>query len=154
MYRQAIKDIDFITVIILTLAVVVLLLNYSGIPGTVAVHFEIDGTPDSFAGRWAAWIPIAIAIAIAVGLTLLRIHPEKLNIPIKISDENREDAFAMVQLLLSIINLEVVALFSFISLSMTGIISFTLWIFYPLIAIIIISPVVAFHRLSNLNPRR
>lgn len=63
--------------------------SISGLPDRIPIHFNFAGEADSYGSKLTLWMLPVIA-SILVGLmTVVKKHPEYLNIPVKLTDENR-----------------------------------------------------------------
>lgn len=60
------------------------------LPDRIPIHFNFAGEADSYGSKTTLWM-LPIIATILVGLmSIIKQHPEHLNMPVSITDENRE----------------------------------------------------------------
>jgi uncharacterized membrane protein len=90
------------------------ILAVNTLPDRIPIHFNFEGEADNFGSKHTLWMFPVIA-SILVGLmSVIKRHPEYLNIPVKITDENRERQQRLAMGLLSSIACAIPILFGLI----------------------------------------
>ena len=66
---------------------------YSSLPEIVPSHFNASGEPDGYSGRWVVWLLPVIGIVIHFGLNKLSRMPHTYNYPMRLNQDNVQDAY-------------------------------------------------------------
>jgi hypothetical protein len=75
-----------------------------GLPAIIPTHFGLNGRPDATGPASTLWIQPAIGTALYLFLSLVqRKRPPRLNLPVTITDRNRDGVYALAQELLSVL---------------------------------------------------
>jgi hypothetical protein len=69
---------------------VYLAFNWSGMPGSVPMHFGMTGKPDGWGPRWTLFLLPVTAVVVVSLLTFGKRFPSHFNYPVKVTAENRE----------------------------------------------------------------
>lgn len=87
-----------IAIILIVVSFLIIGINYTQIPGTVPVHFNGAGKPDSWGHKAMLWIlPVAMAL-VNFFITYISKKPAKFNYPYKITPENAENVYRKTRL--------------------------------------------------------
>jgi uncharacterized membrane protein len=97
-----------IALIVYTIAAV------SALPDRIPIHFNFEGEADNYGSKQMLWMFPVIAATLVGLMSVVKRHPEHLNIPVKITEENRERQQHLAMGLLSSIGCAVPILFGFI----------------------------------------
>lgn len=89
-------------------------LSVNNLPDTIPIHFDINNQPDNYGSRHTLWLLPVIATLIVGFLQLSQRAPDKINYPVKITEENKSRQQQLVLLLLGYVGLLIPTLFLFI----------------------------------------
>ncbi len=88
--------------------------TWSGIPWTIATHFNAQGEPDGYGSKWTLLLMIVLLIIMTIGLMVVAKYPKLFNYMVKITDENREIQQTHAIRLLKVLMLEMTVIFGFV----------------------------------------
>jgi uncharacterized membrane protein len=89
-------------------------LAIGSLPETVPTHFNFAGEADSFGSKHILWMLPVIATILVGLMSVVKMHPDYLNMPFRITGENRERQTNLAYGLLSSIACVIPLLFAFI----------------------------------------
>jgi uncharacterized membrane protein len=114
MYNRLAKGLTVASWMLVALLWVVTLIMMAKLPDVIPVHFNLNNEADNFGSKTMLWMFPVIA-TILVGLfAAIKKHPEYLNYPVKITEENRERQQQLALTLLSAIAVVIPSLFIFV----------------------------------------
>ncbi|OMF37867.1 hypothetical protein BK133_04475 [Paenibacillus sp. FSL H8-0548] len=93
---------------------VYLIVNWSTLPETIAIHFNVRGEADGWGSKAFLFFPLMISLVLYIGLTLLRKIPHHFNYMTTITEQNAPYQYKISLELLSWIKLELVVIFGFL----------------------------------------
>ncbi|WP_053372780.1 MULTISPECIES: DUF1648 domain-containing protein [Bacillales] len=105
---------DGLSIIILLFSFVYLIVKWSELPQTIAIHFNGSGEADGWGSKAFLFILPIFALLIFIGLTLLRKVPHQFNYMVPITDQNAPYQYKNSIYLLSWIKLDLVAIFAYV----------------------------------------
>ncbi|MVP00595.1 DUF1648 domain-containing protein [Paenibacillus lutrae] len=105
---------DFLSVLLLAGATVLLALHWRDIPAEIPIHFNGKGEPDRYGGKAFIWAPMALASVMWMVLTLLERYPHVYNY-INLTEANREKQYLNARMMINLMKLEIVLFFVCIS---------------------------------------
>lgn len=108
---RALKSLTLILLVAIWIAV---LINYSGLPEIIPIHFNLYGEADGFGNKGFLFLIPILATIIFIGITWLSKHPHIFNYPIKITEENALRQYKNATALMRFLNLFTVIAFGII----------------------------------------
>ena len=117
-YAKINKYLDIIGVVLVVALIVITCIYWINAPDIVPIHFNFKGEIDSYGSKNTLFILLPIAIIIYIGLAILSKYPEVCNYCIEINDKNKEKQYSMASTFIRIINVEMLAIFFYIQISM------------------------------------
>lgn len=117
-YAKINKYLDIIGVVLVVALIVITCIYWIKAPDIVPIHFNFKGEIDSYGSKNTLFILLPIAIIIYIGLAILSKYPEVYNYCIEINDKNKEKQYSMASTFIRIINVEMLAIFFYIQISM------------------------------------
>ncbi|MDO5780725.1 MAG: DUF1648 domain-containing protein [Clostridium sp.] len=117
-YAKINKYLDIIGVVLVVALIVITCIYWIKVPDIVPIHFNFKGEIDSYGSKNTLFILLPIAIIIYIGLAILSKYPEVCNYCIEINDKNKEKQYSMASTFIRIINVEMLAIFFYIQISM------------------------------------
>jgi uncharacterized membrane protein len=94
-------------------------MSVAALPDTIPTHFNLAGEANSVGSKTMLWMFPVIATILVGLMKIIKRHPEYLNYPYKITEENRERQQQLAFMLLSGIASVIPLLFAFIIYSTT-----------------------------------
>jgi hypothetical protein len=142
------------SIFLLALMFILTLHSFFLMPGTVPVHFNISGEPDSWGSRWMIWLLPFIAVAASLLLALVHKVPQYINYPVQITKENAQRQFLLVRQFLYVLNLKIVLIFAIIQLQQVRMALaksalFAMPLLLPIILLLVFSPIAVYFYLSH-----
>ncbi|BAO76692.1 DUF1648 domain-containing protein [Winogradskyella sp. PG-2] len=107
--------IELASIAVLLLMWIHLLMEYSGLPESIAVHFNAAGQPDNYSKKSFLWFLPILATVIYVGLFILNRFPHIHNYMVNITEENALRQYRFSTRILRIINFLCVLLLAYIN---------------------------------------
>ena len=93
------------------------LLYYWDLPGSIPQHYEMNGQPDAFGSKWMIWLLPLVGLIMYSGLTILNRYPNAFNYPVRITDENALRQYAFATKLVRSLKAFVASLFCYLNYS-------------------------------------
>ncbi len=90
--------------------------NWSTIPEQIPSHFNYHGQIDSWRSKNFIFFPVLVSLFLYLMLTVVSFYPSMWNMPIKITEENRERAYHYTRYMITILKLELVSVFAYITI--------------------------------------
>jgi len=124
------------------------LMNYSGLPETIPIHYNVSGEPDQFGARNTIFTLPIVATLLFLWLTLLNLFPKFFNDEPKASNEQASRRLAHTARLFRCLKLVIALVFGLICLQTTGIahrfVSESAPGFLPVLVAMILTPTIYF----------
>ncbi len=96
-------------------------IHWTNLPETVPTHFGFNGEPDGWGHKRSIWVLPGIALALYLLLTAAMKFPHRFNYLWPITPENAARQYALARRLISLVKIEIVWIFAFITWRMTEI---------------------------------
>lgn len=128
--------------------------NYGSLPGTIPIHFDLQGRPDSWGSKQYIWLLPSVGLILYAGLTLLNRYPHKYNFPAEITEENAAAQYSMATRLVRFLNAFICAAFAFITWQTIQIAgskteALPAWLTWVFIAGVLLAPIWYVYRASK-----
>jgi len=111
------KIIFILTVIVLILSFAFIIIYWKSMPSIIPTHFNFYGKPDGWGGKKSLLILPIINLIIFILLAVLSKFPHIYNYPVNITEKNANYQYTNARKLMIVMNLEIVCLFFYISLT-------------------------------------
>lgn len=121
-------------------SVIFLIIAFRNLPDTIPVHFHA-GEADRSGNKALIFIIPAITIVVFISMYLVSKAPHIFNYPITITKENAVRIYPVSQLFMTIINFEIVFLFSCLSIDFVTH-NFGTWFFVTLFVVLLCTTVI------------
>ncbi len=96
-----------ISALIILAATILLVINWPQIPDQVPTHFGFNGEADAYGGKGTLIFMDILAWGLLIGMTVISKYPNKMNYPVKVTEENKNRLY-----FLGIIMLEITKFFT------------------------------------------
>jgi len=107
--------IELASIAVLLLMWMHLIMNYSGLPETVASHFNGAGQPDDYSNKIFLWILPILATVLYFGLLILGRFPHLHNYMVNITEENALTQYRFSTRVLRVVNFLCAVMFAYIN---------------------------------------
>lgn len=107
--------IELASIAVLLLMWIHLIMNYSGLPETVAFHFNGAGQPDDYSNKIFLWFLPILATVLYVGLLILGRFPHLHNYLVNIIEENALSQYRFSTRVLRVVNFLCAVMFAYIN---------------------------------------
>ena len=108
--------IEASTIVILLSLFAYVITNWNTIPGQVPSHFNFQGQIDSWSNKNMILFPVFVSLFLYLLLTVVSFYPSMWNMPVKITEENREQAYHYTRNMITVLKLELVSVFAYITI--------------------------------------
>ena len=102
---------DLVCVILLSAYALNLKRIWSSLPQTLPSHFNIRGVPDAYGSKWMLLFEMALGILLVLMLAVLEHFPRFYNLPVKVTEENRDHLYKIGGGMLAILKVLLANLF-------------------------------------------
>jgi len=110
--------LEFMSIAVLLFLFVFLSSNWSSLPARIPLHFNADGLAESLGSKNSLLVLPVICTAMYALLTVVCFFPKTWNIPVKLTDENRNRVYTVTRSLLVTLKLLLLLNFTVIERSM------------------------------------
>ncbi len=93
------------------------LLYFWDLPGTIPQHYGFNGQPDAFGSKGMIWLLPLIGLIMFSGLTILNRYPHAFSYPVRITKENALRQYTFPTKLVRILKAFVACLFCYLNYS-------------------------------------
>ncbi len=108
------KIIEWLGWLLLSVMWVMVIWNFSALPGTIPIHWNFKGEVDNYAGKHSIFILPVIGSFIFAGMTILNNYPHIFNYAVKIDESNAAMQYTNVTRMIRVLKTIVVFIFLFI----------------------------------------
>ncbi len=115
-YTPAMKALEWTALLSLASLFFVPLLLYGQIPDIIPTHFDGAGNPNAWGGKGSIFVTPAIMTIVYLILFGVSRCPDMWNLPVKITEENKERMYKGVYTMLVIFRIELTVLFQVMNL--------------------------------------
>lgn len=92
-----------------------LLMQYwSDLPERLPMHYNFRGEPDSYGSKSSILFLPLIGVSLFIMMTFVALNPQSMNLPVKVTDENREQVYAQGVRFVHILRLLISVLFAYL----------------------------------------
>ncbi|AIF45360.1 DUF1648 domain-containing protein [Virgibacillus sp. SK37] len=91
---------------------------YKDLPDQIPIHFNAAGDPDNWGSKATILLMPLIALILYVPLYFLSKYPHLFNYPFKVTERNAPRIYPVAQVFMTVINFEMVVIFTYLSLTM------------------------------------
>lgn len=147
-YTKFQKLLEFITIIILLLLWIYLIKSWGKLPGKIPGHYNASGIVDRWGNKNEILLMPIMCIVLYIILTILSFFPAVWNVPVEISEENREYVYLNIKTMLILLKMQVIIIFSCITYSQIKAKALGIW-FLPLTLIILFGTIIYYIKKTN-----
>ena len=108
--------IEASTIVILLSLFAYVIANWNMTPEQVPSHFNFHGQIDSWSNKNMILFPVFVSLFLYLLLTVVSFYPSMWNMPVKITEENREQAYHYTRNMITVLKLELVSVFAYITI--------------------------------------
>ncbi|WP_321418224.1 DUF1648 domain-containing protein [uncultured Methanomethylovorans sp.] len=90
--------------------------NWNTIPEQIPSHFNFHGQIENWSSKNFIFFPVLVSLFLYLLLTVVSFYPSMWNMPVKITEENRVGAYHYARYMITILKLELVSVFAYITL--------------------------------------
>ena len=90
------KTIEIIGFFAIAFLFIISAFYYSHLPDTIPIHFNLKGETDGFGSKNTIWALPFISLGCFILIKFLNKRPHLLNVPAKITEENKEYQYGLV----------------------------------------------------------
>lgn len=92
--------------------------NWSGLPDRIPSHFDASGLIDGWGSKNSLLLFPVVSLMMYALLTVVLFFPKTWNVPVKLTDENRQRVYIVTRSLLCVLKAVLLLNFTFIEISM------------------------------------
>lgn len=110
---------EAISVVLLILPFVYLILVWNQLPARIPTHYDTTGAANAWGNKSSAWFLPCIGVGLYALITILSLFPSIWNIPVEITEENRESVYRAMRWFIILLKLCMQFVFLYLTLSTT-----------------------------------
>lgn len=128
------KIASILCALLLAAATIFVLMRWSQIPDQIPTHYNFASEPDRYGGKGSLILMMALAWVVFFTITISVRYPDKWNMPVEVTEENRSRLYAITRAMMEVIKILTVALFILLFTTAAANITMPAW---PMIAIVV-----------------
>jgi uncharacterized membrane protein len=117
-YTRFQRWVELLCVAVLFFLFAFLVSNWSGIPASIPSHYDANGVINGWSSKNSLLLFPVICLVMYALLTAVSFFPKIWNVPVKLTDENRQRVYTVTRSLLCVLKLTMLLLFTAITVSM------------------------------------
>lgn len=133
--------IELMAILLLLSIFIYLILAWGSLPDQIPGHYNGAGIVDRWGSKNEIWILPIMGLILYILITVISRFPAIWNVPVKITDENREYVYSNLKSMLIIVKLDMVIIFSYLVYSDINTQFLGVW-FLPLVFIILFGNII------------
>ena len=106
--------LETFSLLLLLFLCVYILSNWAAIPQTVPSHFDFTGTPDGWSSKYSLLFLLTVCFLLYALLTVVSFFPAIWNVPVTVTEENKELVYRDMRNLLLAVKAEIITAFTYI----------------------------------------
>lgn len=107
--------LEIISILVILSVSAYIVINWSIIPKTIPVHFNLKGEPDNYGGKWTLILLPSLFLVIYSSMSLIGRYPHIYNYPFKLTVNNYKEQFRLASLLIFYLKIEITLLLSYLT---------------------------------------
>ena len=128
------KILELLAVIVLVIMFGYLISNWSSLPERIPSHYNAAGLIDGWGSKNSLLLFPVICLVMYMLLTVVSFFPKTWNVPVKLTDENRDRVYTVTRSLLCVLKLVLLLTFTFIEISMIKMQPLGVWFIFVIMA--------------------
>lgn len=144
-YKSVDNYLDIISIALIIFLFIITVMEWNNAPDIIPVHYNFHGEVDRMGSKNEIFFTLPVVVILYIGFFILAKYPQIYNYIVKITDENREVQYNMAATLIRILNIEIVAMFTYVQLKEVNLIFYERgvlpWIFVPVSLVILIGTI-------------
>ena len=133
-----------ICILMLLASTIFVLVRWAQLPDQIAIHYNFAGEADGFGGKGSLILLMVMAWVTFLIMTVSVKHPEKWNMPVEVTEENKSRLFAITRAMMEALKLLMTLLFVLLFTTTAAGATMPQWAIIAIIAAIILIVTVGF----------
>lgn len=118
-------------------------MKWNSIPSQIPMHYNALGAVDKWGGKSGILFMPIVSVFLYLMLSVVSFFPKSWNMPSKVREENKPEAFSTIKTMLILMKIELVGVFFYITYRMTLQLALETW-FLPAFLIVLIGTIAIF----------
>ena len=118
-YKKINKCLDIIGLILAVALVIMTFIYWGKAPDIIPTHYNFKGEVDAYGYKNTIFILLPIALMSYIGIAILSKFPQVYNYPVEINPRNKEKQYLMASTFIRVLNVETIAIFFYIQMSIS-----------------------------------
>lgn len=140
--RNLYRVINVICVLLLAAATLFVLMRWQQLPEQIPTHYNFAGEVDGYGGKGSLILLIVMSWIVFFIMTISIRFPEKWNMPVEVTEENRSRLFAIARAMMEIVKFFVTLLFVILFVSMAASATVSQWVIIVMTAAVLLTVIV------------
>lgn len=124
-------------------ATIFVILNWHQVPDEIPIHYNFSGEVDRYGGKGALIFMMILAWVLLVVFSVISKCPNCWNMPVKVTDENKDKLYSITKMMLEIVKPIACLLFAIMMINAASVVSLPQWIIMALALAIVLVIVVS-----------
>lgn len=133
--------IELMALLLLLSIFIYLILAWGSLPDQIPGHYNGAGIVDRWGNKKEIWILPIMGLILYILITVISRFPAIWNVPVKITDENREYVYSNLKSMLIIVKMDMVIIFAYLVYSDINTQFLGVW-FLPLVLILLFGNII------------
>jgi len=112
--------INSLSLLIMISSFIYIIVMYNHLPETIPTHYNFAGEADQWGSKRTIFIFPVLMLFMFILLYFLAKVPHIHNYPIKVTEENAERVYSLSRLMLVVLNFEIICMFAYLTMDITG----------------------------------
>ena len=131
-----------ICLLLLATATLFVLMRWQQLPEQIPTHYNFAGEVDGYGGKGSLILLMFLSWVVFFILTISIRFPEKWNMPVEVTDENKSRLYAITRAMMEAIKFFVTLLFVVVFVSMAAAATVSHWVIIVLTAAVLLTVIV------------
>lgn len=140
--RNLYRVINVICVLLLAAATLFVLMRWQQLPEQIPIHYNFAGEVDGYGGKGSLILLMILSWIVFFTITISIRFPEKWNMPVEVTEENRSRLFAIARAMMEIVKFFVTLLFVILFVSMAASATVSQWVIIVMTAAVLLTVIV------------
>lgn len=119
-YKRYHLVMEICCLVLCVLPLAYLFFHWNQLPPELPMHYDLSGNVTRYGSKFEVLPLVLLYIGMYLLLTLVALCPNSWNLPVKVTDKNREPVWALALTMILLLKLLITSAYGYMILSMTG----------------------------------
>ncbi len=148
-YTPLLIVLDALSILLIFLTFMYVFAVWPELPDQLPTHYNFAGEVDGWSGRSSIWLLPVLSAVIFATTSLSMFFPKYINLPVRITDENRRRVIHEALLMMGFLKLIMIAMFSAITFFTARLANLPSWLMFVFLGLLFLDVVLFFVRVKR-----